>query len=1598
MEKNKPNIAEGHKIKHLSLTYRVLRAIIVTLTAFVTLVPVGLYVTLSTPWAQEKMRTVAQHELGKTLGTEVTIQRVDFAPFNRIRIIDVAIADDNGTKAVKAANIAARFELTHFLKTRRIVIDYAAIDGLDAALYRSSASSPLNIDKIIKKLSHKDPNKPASRFNLAISNVLIGESSVRYDIMDAPKRPGRLDPNHIAITDISLAASLPVLRNDTIAVTLDQLSATEQSGLSVQSLRAKVLYTPTRLEVNDFELTLPHSHIALADIALDYDSPQQIAKAIAQSDIHIATADQSYITPADLATLAPALKEITGRHYIDIDITGNNNRLDIGKLIIENKQNGLSASVSGAVEGFGKGAKVADSIVAKDIALQLKLHPGSIDWLTSFVPADKASGLRTTLRKLGKIDLSATANGRLSGFDITADLNTAAGNLYADASAALADKRWTLTADFDGKDLRPATLVDKGEIAKIEHINLNGTFDGSFGGGQALVGDAAVTITDATYNGYKFNDIDAELSLAKDKTFGGMLAMAADDDTTNIATGTADLEFEGCYAAANQWLRTTAHVKDLALAPLGVKGKYESYRLTADIDADLHGMETKWINGYANISNLKFAGDDKSLNIRRFHVEADNVNRPNFIDIESDFLNGRLQGSIDLSTLPAQARDLLAQAMPVFADNENKRPATNAADNNFNFEFKIADAENITNFIGLPFDIIYPVTIDGAFSNADGTATVTVDARYLQQKDKIIENTTLQASLTRSDGSGRLYATTTYPTQKGVMSVIAGITASNNRIDNKIDWQIEREKPINGQLSMSTLVGIDPNGKLNADIDINTSNITFGNAEWTIAPARVLISDNDITVKNFALTTEGQAVRIEGSASNDSDSQLRLTVDNLEMINIFRTLDINNALIGGRATGVFYATQLLSKTPALWCNGLNVKNISYNDCVMGEANVDAHLDNELKSFHLDALIDGPDNNRSHIAGDIFLAGALDMSFDANDIPVGFMKPFMSAFAEDLTGHATGHARLFGTFQDIDLEGDIYADSLGLKLGFTNTWYYATDSVHISPGIINLRNIGLSDRHGNTAMLNGYVRHKCFHQPEFEFRVTDARKLLVYDVTPNLSPIWYGKVFGNGSAYVKGRPGFVDIDVAMTTTPGSTFTFVLSDDEEANEYNFITFRDKTPAKAVDAIMAAADSLPKAVLDYRERMLAKKAVHDVPTAYNMDIKVDVTADARVIIVMDPVGGDEIKANGTGDMRLTYSNSGNELHMYGTYVIERGSYNFTLQDIIRKDFTINKNSSISFTGDPYAARLDINATYNVNANLSDLDESFLQDKDLNRTTVPVSAVLMASGDMRQPDIRFDLAFPSLNSDVYRKVRSIVSTDEMMNRQIIYLLALNRFYTPEYMSTTKGNELFSVASSTIASQLSGMLGKLSENWSIAPNLRSDRGDFSDVEFDVALSSSLLNNRLLFNGNFGYRDKSLNTNQFIGDFDIEYLLNRSGTLRLKAYNRYNDQNYYLRTAQTTQGVGVMVRRDFDNMFSFLRRRKKDDNTADKPQDTIPTDTVTMPADSVAAPDSRPTPTSHRDPASTANSDTPTPIHVESTPDGNTLIFRSKDSRSKSRM
>ena len=424
--------------------------------------------------------------------------------------------------------------------------------------------------------------------------------------------------------------------------------------------------------------------------------------------------------------------------------------------------------------------------------------------------------------------------------------------------------------------------------------------------------------------------------------------------------------------------------------------------------------------------------------------------------------------------------------------------------------------------------------------------------------------------------------------------------------------------------------------------------------------------------------------------------------------------------------------------------------------------------------------------------------------------------------------------------------------------------------------------------------------------------------MCFDTNNKINPDWYGKIYASGGGTLRGRPGVVSMMLDVSTTANSDFTFVLSETQTASDYEFLTFSDrrKTELEEISGTVDPEEQFKKSL---------PKPESDRPSLFSMDIRCSVTPAARMTLVMDPKAGDRIVARGGGPMQISYNTDSDEMQIYGKYTLEEGNYNFSLQDLILRDFKIYSGSNISFNGDPMQGVLDITAAYRVNTNLSDLDKSFSTDRDLNRTNVPVDALLKVNGDMRSPEITFDIALPTLTQDVERKVKSIISTDDMMNRQIIYLLALNRFYTPEYMGSTSngGGELASVASSTLSSQLSSFMGQLTDKISLAPSFRSDKGDFSDMEVDVALSSRLLDNRLLINGNFGYRDRATSQSTFVGDFDIEYLLNKNGNLRLKAYNHFNDQNYYLRSALTTQGIGVIYRRDFDNPFTFLKRKKK---------------------------------------------------------------------------
>ena len=1498
-------------------TYNVLRSIVVSVLVTVVALLALTYLLLLMPPVQQRLCAEGEKALGEFLNTEVKIGSVSITPFNQLELKDVLVKDQQGDSLLTVGKLGAGISLKELIADHRIVVTYGELIGLNGHVTRLDKDSPTNMQFIIDAFKPKD-DQPPKPFDVEVKTVVVRQSSLTYDVLDQPRKPGQFDVNHLAISNLRADLSLPQLKNNDFDVRVKRLSFDEGCGLSLKRLSTDVYITDNTLDIKDIKVQLPNSNIRLDDVHLEYSSLKNLGSELAQMPLSLSTPG-STITPSDLAVFAPQLKNFNDPLHIVSTVVRDGNRIEVPALSVHSSDGALALNARG-----GMTMPTVGGYHALDLdRIDLDVTSGKLSQFMQLIPG-LSTQARNLINRCGNVRVDGELHNTPGNLRFNGKVGTSLGD--ADLNGTLAQQpgssRFTGHVKSDGLHL--GTLLDKRDL--VDQVAIDAQVDALLKGSD-VSGHLQGSIPFIDFKGSRYHNITADVE-KQGNDFTGSLAM-------NDANGRISIDGKALLDGANSNYDVNITTDGLNLAHLGLTSKYPNHRLAAKATASFWGNSLDNASGHVEVNDFAFIDSHgEGLTFNNLQLNADNNGYDKVISIDSDHLSGFVSGQYDFKTIVPTIEHMLSNAFPqYFGDYADY--SHDGEPNDVHMNLVINPDDKLHQMHDLPFRLAYRTVVEADISESDTTFNLVVDAPLIVQgNNKVIEQTRLFVELDSLTNKIVLNAQSRYPAKKGMIDLNLDVSGQNNRLDANLAWRMPMEHDFHGNLNMDALLDRGTNGGLKADININPSQLVFNDTIWEVEKGHVDIDNNVVTIENLAGGRGGQFIQVNGKVSHDPDDVLCLELNDVNLDYVFETLAIDHVDFGGRATSKVFASDLMSGSPRLYTPSLFIKNISYNDALMGDLDISVEFDSETKGILVSGDITQPNGKRSLLDGGIYVAeDSLYIEFDTDHANVSFLKPYMEAFTSDVEGEMSGKAILFGNFHTINLEGDIVADSIRFFLDYVNCWYTASDvPIHIIPDYIEFSDIPIHDREGHEAKLGGWLKHDAFHRPEFNFAITDAHNFLTYDTNPSINPDWYGTIYGNGACFVDGGPGIVNIRVNMTSAPNSKFTFVMNDSEQADNYDFITFRDREAASKPVA-MQPVDTIDLILSQLKQQV--QQVENSEPSAYNIDLQGDITPDVALTVIMDPVGGDRIKATGNGHMRLTYNNNG-ELETYGKYTLDKGTYNFTLQDVIIKDFTIRDGSSISFQGDPYAATLDLEAVYSLNANIRDLDESFGSDPDLNRTNVPVHALLRAKGIISQPDISFDLEFPSLTTDAYHKVKSIISTDEMMNRQIIYLLALNRFYTPEYMGTsTKQNEfLTSVASSTIAGQLSNILGKMTDNLSIAPNVRTDKGDFSDVEVDVALSSQLLNNRLLLNGNFGYRDNTYGTNNtnFIGDFDLEYLLNSKGTFRLKAYNHFNDQNYYLRNALTTQGVGIVWKHDFDKPRSKSSRLQ----VAPVQEDSIP--------------------------------------------------------------
>ncbi len=1518
----------------LKPVYNVFRSIIMSLIVFLVVVYVGLYIVLSIPSVHTKVKTRVCQEVSTLLGGELQIESLTIHPFSEVILKGASLYSPAKEKCAGIDKVAAGIDLWTLLTERKIVINYAEIIGMNIKVEQKEKAAPLNIQFLIDALSPKDKNKPQTVFNLRIRNIVIRDSKASFSRPWMTDKNGEKSPfAEVNVDKLRMDLSIPMLSNDLYKFDVRNLQFDASPGVNMRRLTAKVEYikdsekkTSDKLNIKDLKIDLPNTNLTIGDLNLTLDKIDDIRGKV-----------EGTLTPSDFSSLLPLLSSFDSSWNVDIDATYRDNGIELAGLNLSNQLYSSMLTAQGHVGSINQ----KDSLSVDLNNLHVDFSSRLIAHVVEKLPKMSPKG-REIIEALGnvKLDIEGSVTDG-DAADAKGAIATEIGDLEFKAKGErLRSKRPILSIKADGEGLELDKLLATEKVGAVsfsldaEVVGLDKNAEGKVAikSDECVVMGNLLTKVDIDVEKIK-NDIDLTLDIASDQLI------------LNLDAG-AHLN------GPHTHVKTDMLLSSFNPSEFGLKGKMGDYVLDGRLSASVRGNHLDNITGIAEIDNFSVAQQDgKKLELKKLLLRVDSIpatseEEHNFpkrdISLQSDWIDARVTGAINPNTLGKELMGMIESVLPTLANNTNPIPDATAQDNEFDFEVNIKSNPAPYDFFNTPVRPLTNIPIKGAMNLAEGKANIKFSTPHMQQgKNKLIRDISFSLDIDSFLGMAKANAGLIFPAKKGDVQIAADMYALRDKIKVDLGLNPTMESMLKGGVAMEATLSrrpdpLKPKGILGVSLNILPSTINMSDMAWQIANGAIDYSGKRIDVSNFLISHGDQYVKIEGVASDREEDKVTVKLNDIDLEYIFNILNINYVTFGGMATGEVVGNRLLTKNREARTEFLRVKNLSYNGAVLGDGDLASEYDVAQQKVGIYGVIREPltRERRASIEGGIWVTrDSLSFGFDAQKVNIAFMKPFVEAFCSDLKGIASGKCKLYGNFSDIDLVGDLKADTLSMKLDFTNTWYHAgNDSVFLGKGLIDIPPLTLYDDEGHSAEFSGWLRHRYFHEPEFGFRLRDAKSLLCYDTNEKINPLWYGTIYGTGHAQINGRPGLIDIEMNMTTNEGSKFYYVISDAEDVDQSSFLTFTDKRKEK-LEA--EKVDTIPEYLLKFQKQ---KEQMEEGSSNVILSLKGTVTNDALVTLVMDPKAGDKIITRGQGALQMDYNLASNDLRMIGTYVLDEGNYNFTLQDIIIKNFNIKRGSLIKFDGDPMNAILDITATYRVNTNLTDLDKSFANDKELNRTNVPVDAVLMVDGPMTHPDITFDLDLPSLTSDVERKVKSIVSTNDMMNRQIIYLLALNRFYTPEYTGgeSSSGAEWSSMASSTISSQLSNILSQMTDKLDVAPSFRSDKGDFTDMEFDLALSSRLLNNRLLINGNFGYRDKTTSNTQFVGDFDIEYLLSKNGNLRLKAYNHFNDQNYYLRSALTTQGVGVVFQKDFDRLF----RRKKDDakkeDENDLEEDSIP--------------------------------------------------------------
>lgn len=539
-----------------------------------------------------------------------------------------------------------------------------------------------------------------------------------------------------------------------------------------------------------------------------------------------------------------------------------------------------------------------------------------------------------------------------------------------------------------------------------------------------------------------------------------------------------------------------------------------------------------------------------------------------------------------------------------------------------------------------------------------------------------------------------------------------------------------------------------------------------------------------------------------------------------------------------------------------------------------------------------------------------------------------LQAFSFGSLQHSNGSVKGQLAIKGTTKAPLINGDLFFEKAQTNISMLNALYLIDQQkINFNANGLNFNRFEVADSIGNKATLNGNVNTKTYTDFQLDLSLS-ARNFQLVNSTAKDNDLFYGKLFVTSDLRIRGTAESPKVDGTIKVNENTNFTIPVPDEDPGlvDRQGIVEFIEKKNEHKVQ-VFAQRDSV----------------ITSTVTGMDISFNIEVDPKATFNIIIDPNSGDAVTAKGKAELTAGIDPSG-KITLAGTYEVSEGSYNLSFNFLKRK-FDFRKGSTITWTGDPFTADLNITADYLVKAPSIDLVENQLsgQNANLYKEKLPFQVNLFIKGEMMKPNITFGLDVDEEGSSVSQDVMSLVKTrlaqitedDAELNKQVFALIVLGRFVAENPFASSAGGSVESMARESVSKLLSSQLNRLAGDLIAGVELNFDLASTDDystgslqnrTDLNIGVSKRLLDDRLkvTVGSNFeieGANQPGRQPTNIAGDISVEYQLSRDGRYLLRAY-RKNQYEVTLQGQVVETGLGFIITMDYDSFRELFLNAK----------------------------------------------------------------------------